>query len=145
MQYNENLQEANRIMAESEEIQIDDYVSRMGWKMRKTPTGLRYWIYELGEGRKTEKLTIVRFNSRVELINGFVCYDSKLEGYEEIQLGRSSAPGGLEEGLAMMRVGDKAKLILPSHMAFGLLGDQNKIPTKAILIYDIEILEVRNN
>ena len=63
MQYNENLQEANRIMAESEEIQIDDYVSRIGWKMRKTPTGLRYWIYELGEGRKTEELTSRLYDS----------------------------------------------------------------------------------
>jgi FKBP-type peptidyl-prolyl cis-trans isomerase FkpA len=144
-QYNENLQEANKIMAGSEEIQIDDYVARMGWKMSKTPTGLRYWIYEAGNGKEVVELSIVRFNSRVELINGFVCYDSKHEGYEEIQLGRSTAPGGLEEGLALLREGDKAKLILPSHMAFGLLGDQNKIPTKAILIYDIEILSVRNN
>ncbi len=144
-QYNDNLQEANKIMAGSEEIQIDDYVSRMGWRMSKTSTGLRYWIYQPGYGEKVVNMSIVRFNSRVELINGYVCYDSAIDGFEEIQLGRSTAPGGLEEGLALLREGDKAKLILPSHMAFGLLGDQNKIPTKAILIYDIEILEVRTN
>ncbi len=141
--YDQNLQEANRLMANSEDDQIDDYVMRMGWKMSKTGTGLRYWIYEEGEGKKVEKMSIVRFNFKTELINGFVCYDSKEDGYQEIQLGKSTAPGGLEEGLAMMKEGDRAKFILPSHLAYGLLGDQDKIPTKAILIYDIEVLQVR--
>jgi FKBP-type peptidyl-prolyl cis-trans isomerase len=116
----------------------------MGWKMSTSPTGLRYWIYKDGDGNQAQKMSVVRFNFKVELINGFVCYDSTVDGYQEIQLGRSTAPGGLEEGLAMMREGDRAKLILPSHLAFGLLGDQNKIPTRAILIYDVEILQVRN-
>ena len=41
-----------------------------------------------------------------------------------------------------MKEGDKAKLILPSHLAYGLIGDQNKIPQKATIIYDIELLEL---
>lgn len=142
--YDENLKEANRLMARSEDDEIDDYIFRMGWKMTKSPTGLRYWIYKQGEGKKAEKLSIVRFNFKVELVNGFVCYDSEHDGYQEIQLGRSTAPGGLEEALSMMREGDRARLILPSHLAFGLLGDQDKIPSRAILIYDVEIIQVRN-
>jgi len=142
--FDENLKEVNRLMANSEDDQIDDYVVRMGWKMSKSPTGLRYWIYKSGTGLKAEPLSFVRFNFKVELINGFICYDSAVDGFQEIQLGKSTAPGGLEEGLSMMKVGDKAKLILPSHLAFGLLGDQDKIPTRAILIYDIEILQIRN-
>jgi len=39
-----------------------------------------------------------------------------------------------------MRQGDRAKLIVPSHLAFGLLGDLKKIPAGATLVYDIEIL-----
>ena len=142
-QYEENLQEANKLLARSEDDQINDFVMRMGWKMDKTKTGLRYWIYKPGEGKKVHKNAIVRFNFKVELINGFVCYNSDNDGFQEIQLGRSTAPGGLEEGLALLGEGDKAKLILPSHLAYGLLGDQDKIPTRAILIYDIEVLQVR--
>lgn len=143
-EYDENLMEANRMMTRSEDDQIQDFVHRMGWKMSTSPSGLRYWIYKTGDGNPVEKLSIVRFNFKVELINGFLCYDSEVDGYQEIQLGRSTAPGGLEEGLAMMKEGDRAKLILPSHLAFGLLGDQDKIPTRAILIYDVEVLQVRN-
>jgi FKBP-type peptidyl-prolyl cis-trans isomerase FkpA len=142
-QFDENLKEANRLMARSEDGQIEDYIERYGWKMSKSPSGLRYWIYSNGEGKKADQLSIVRFLCKTELINGFVCYDSEVDGYQEIQLGKSTLPGGLEEGLAMMREGDKAKFILPSHLAFGLLGDQDKIPSKAILIYDVELLQVR--
>lgn len=142
-EYDENLENANKMMTFSEDEQIDDYIARHSWDMQKTGTGLRYWIYSKGDGPMAKEMTIVRFNFKVELINGFVCYDSKTDGYQEIQLGHSNAPGGLEEGLALMSQGDKAKLILPSHLAYGLLGDQDKIPTRAILIYDVEILEVR--
>ena len=144
VQYEKNLQEANKLIIHSEDMQIDDYISRKGWKMSKSPTGLRYWIYKEGDGEKATKHSIIRFNFKVELINGFVCYDSEHDGFQEIQLGKSVAPSGLEEGLAMMKEGDKAKLILPSHLAYGLLGDQDKIPTKAILIYYIHLLQIRD-
>jgi len=139
--YEENLERVNFLMTNSEETQINDYIERKGWNMLKTGTGLRYWIYKKGFGDKIEKMSIVKFDFKVELINGYVCYDSKDNGSKEIQIGHSDLPVGLEEGLMMMRVGDRAKLILPSHLAYGLLGDKNKIPHRAILIYDIEILE----
>ena len=41
-----------------------------------------------------------------------------------------------------MKVGDKAKFIIPSHLAFGLLGDENKIPKRATLVYDVELIDV---
>lgn len=143
-QFDENLKEANRLLTRSEDDQINDYIMMKGWNMSKTKTGLRYLIYIQGNGIKAENLSIVRFSFRTELINGYVCYDSKTDGYQEIQLGKSAMPGGLEEGLSMMREGDRARFILPSHLAFGLLGDQDKIPAKAILIYDVELLQVRN-
>jgi FKBP-type peptidyl-prolyl cis-trans isomerase len=42
-----------------------------------------------------------------------------------------------------MHVGDRAKFIVPSHLAFGLLGDQNKIPQHATLVYDIELVKIK--
>jgi len=140
----ENLAKTNQILAVSEDDQIYDLIRRRGWKMEKTGTGLRYNIYEKTNGPKSEKFSIIRFNMKVELINGFVCYDSKEEGYYEIQIGKSTAPNGLEEGLLMMREGEKALFILPSHLAFGLLGDQDKIPSRSILLYNVEVLQIRN-
>ena len=41
-----------------------------------------------------------------------------------------------------MREGDKAKAIIPSHLAYGFIGDEKQIPKRATLIYDIEVLNV---
>lgn len=142
-QYKDELIEVNKILNISEEMQINDYIERKGWKMNSTKTGLRYWIYKKGNGRKVQMMSIVRYRSKVELINGYVCYMHKEDEFDEIQIGRSTAPSGLEQGLLLLHEGDKAKLIVPSYLAYGLLGDQNKIPRRATLIYDIEVLSVR--
>jgi len=42
-----------------------------------------------------------------------------------------------------MRVGDRAKFIIPSHLAFGLIGDQKKIRHKATLVYDLEFVSMK--
>jgi FKBP-type peptidyl-prolyl cis-trans isomerase len=42
-----------------------------------------------------------------------------------------------------MNVGDRAKFIVPSHLAFGLLGDQKMIPPQATLVYDVELINLK--
>ena len=49
----------------------------------------------------------------------------------------------LEEGILLLKEGDRAKFIIPSHLAFGLLGDMKKIPAKAVLVYDIELIKIK--
>jgi FKBP-type peptidyl-prolyl cis-trans isomerase len=41
--------------------------------------------------------------------------------------------------------GGKAKFILPSHLAYGLTGDQDKIPPQSPVVYDIELIEIEKN
>ena len=50
---------------------------------------------------------------------------------------------GLEEGILLMKTGGKAKFILPPHLAYGLPGDGKKIPARAILVYDVELLSIQ--
>ena len=42
-----------------------------------------------------------------------------------------------------MSIGDQAKLILPSHLAHGLLGDLDKIPPQSILLIDIQLNTIK--
>ena len=42
----------------------------------------------------------------------------------------------------MLKKGSKARFILPPHLAHGLIGDENRIPARAIIIYDIEVLSI---
>jgi FKBP-type peptidyl-prolyl cis-trans isomerase len=138
--YKESLMKVNKNLVKTEEQKIEDFIHRYKWQMKKTGTGLRYMIYHEGNGVKTEKDNIVVISFTVSLLNGDVCYTSKEEGLNEFKIGKGGVVSGLEEGILLMKKGDRAKFIIPSHLAFGLLGDMNKIPAKAVLVYDVELL-----
>ena len=139
--YEKPLENANKHLVKTENEQIEDYISRYNWKMQETGTGLRYLIYKKGDGENAEKGKVVKINFAVNLINGKKCYSSVEDGPKEFVLGKSDEINGLHEGILLMKKGDKAKFIIPSHLAFGLLGDNDKIPMRATLIYDVELLE----
>ena len=50
---------------------------------------------------------------------------------------------GIEEAVLFLRKGDKAHIIIPSHLAFGLLGDQKMIPSRSALIYEVNIINLK--
>jgi FKBP-type peptidyl-prolyl cis-trans isomerase FkpA len=133
----------NRAVVLTEDQQIDDFVKRYDWKMTKTGTGLRYMIFVKGRGEKPVKgkVAVIRYSLR--LLTGELCYSSDTQGLKEFRIGYGSVEAGVEEGILLMRVGDRAKIIVPSHLAFGLLGDQNKIPRNATLVYDIELVKLK--
>ena len=138
------LEDANKYMVNTEDEQIADFIQRYHWNMTKTGTGLRYFIYKNGNGKKAELGSKVKISYEVHLINGNVIYSSKETGPKEFEIGKSNAESGLEEGIMFMHVGDRAKLIIPSHLAYGLHGDENKVPKRATLVYDLELLSVTN-
>jgi FKBP-type peptidyl-prolyl cis-trans isomerase len=49
----------------------------------------------------------------------------------------------LEEAVLKLKNNSEAILILPSHLAHGLLGDGNKITPKAILVYKIKVIDIK--
>ena len=140
----ETLLRVNKQLVENEDETIEDFIRRYKWKMNKTGTGLRYWIYKTGKGKKAENNKVAKFNYTVKLLTGDVIYSSEISGPKEFLISRGGVESGIEEGILFLRVGDKAKFIIPSHLAFGLQGDQNKIPAKASLVYDIELLEIND-
>jgi FKBP-type peptidyl-prolyl cis-trans isomerase len=52
---------------------------------------------------------------------------------------------GLEEGILLLQEGDKARFIMPPHLAHGLIGDRDKIPARATIIYDLELVSLSDN
>ncbi|HLN53521.1 MAG TPA: FKBP-type peptidyl-prolyl cis-trans isomerase [Lentimicrobium sp.] len=139
----EPLIKANKKAVTVEDEQIDDYIRRHQWQMNETGSGLRYAIYKKGSGPKAEQGKIAVMNYSVELITGEEIYSSKESGAKEFLIGKGGVESGLEEGILLLRVGDRAKFIIPSHLGFGLIGDQNKVPPKSTLIYDIELIQLK--
>ena len=131
----------NHQVVRSENDEIEDYINRHHWKMIQTPTGLRYMIYERGNGKKIRKGGEVRMKYKLSLLDGNILYQSDSLGIKVIYPGTSEEETGLQEALLFMQEGDHAKLVIPFHLAYGLLGDLKKIPAGATLVYDIEILD----
>jgi FKBP-type peptidyl-prolyl cis-trans isomerase len=132
----------NKEAVRKERIQIDDFIRRYEWKMITTETGVSYWIYEKGNGAKTEKGNIVVLDYTITFLNGDTVYTSNIDGNKEFQLGKSNEVSGLEEALLVMHQGDKAKVIVPSFRAYGITGDFNKIAMRNTLVYDIYITKI---
>ena len=137
------METVNKQLVKTEDEEINEFVSRYGWKMTTTGSGLRYDIYKHGNGAKPVFGNNVKLNYEVRLINGDLCYDSKDDKPLEFTIGKSNVEQGLQEGILLMRVGDRAKLIIPSHLAYGLHGDEDKIPKRATLVYDVELLDMK--
>jgi len=137
------LQYANKKLVKTEEEQINDIINRYGWKMEETGTGLKYMIYKKTKGNKPKKGEIAIINYVVKLITGDLCYSSKEDGPLEILIGKNTEISGLEEAVLLLHEGEKAKLIVHSHLAYGLLGNEKKIPKRATLIYDIELIKIK--
>jgi len=133
----------NKGILKTEDREIDDFILRYHWSMTKSPTGLRYMIYKQGSGKKSARGKVATLQYTVRLLNGNLCYSSAADGPKIFKIGHGGVETGLEEGILLLKVGDRAKFILPSHLAFGLLGDQQRIPQNATLVYDVELVEIK--
>jgi FKBP-type peptidyl-prolyl cis-trans isomerase len=60
-------------------------------------------------------------------------------GPKVFRVEKSEAESGLHEAVQLLHQGDSARLVLPPHLGFGMVGDGNKIPPRAILVYMIKI------
>ena len=141
-QLQEDLLQANKNALALESKQIDQYVTEKKLDVIKTKTGLRYQIYNNIEGDTItlNQKAVVKYT--VTLLDGTECYSTKDE-VEEFTVGKDYVESGLHEGIQEMSIGDKAIIIIPSHLAHGLAGDMKKIPFRSTIVYDIELVAIK--
>lgn len=141
----ESLYKINKNTIRNEDQEINDYIKRHYYQnMKKSGTGLRYMIYEKGKGRKkVENNAVVKINYTVGFLNGNACYSSSIDGPLIFQIGKAQVESGLEEGVKMLKEGDKAIFIIPYMMAYGMIGDGDRIPAGATLVYNVELIEIK--
>lgn len=140
----EALVKVNRKYIDVENQQIDDFMGRRNWTgFTKTKSGLRYYIYQKGIGKTPVKGSLVGMEYTISDIKGNVLYNSKELDNKVFQVDKNEEPAGLNEFIQLIKLGAKAKVIVPSYLAYGLLGDENKIGQKVTLIYDIYLVEVK--
>jgi FKBP-type peptidyl-prolyl cis-trans isomerase FkpA len=143
-QYNKSLETANKYLTTLDAERIENYYKRRNWEMKVTETGMWYQIYQKGNGSKAKEGQIAVLNYRISLLDGTLCYSSDSTGAKEFAIGHGGVESGLEEGILLLRIGDKARFILPPYKAHGLIGDMDKIPARSIIIYELELLDLKN-
>ena len=72
-------------------------------------------------------------------------FDSSLDRNDPFSftLGVGQVIKGWDEGLQLLQVGDKARLVIPSHLGYGSQGAGGVIPPDATLIFDVELMDVK--
>ena len=141
----ESLVNINKYLIKKDQEAIENYIKRHKWKMELTETGLWYMIYRKGNGKKAENGKFATISYEISLLDGSICYSSDSLSSKTFLIGQGGVESGLEEGILLMREGDRAKLILPPHLAHGLLGDEDKIPPRSTIIYDIDLLKISDS
>jgi FKBP-type peptidyl-prolyl cis-trans isomerase len=109
-----------------------------------TASGLRYIVVQKGNGTQAENGKTVDVHYTGYLMDGRT-FDSSIERGEPISfpLGQNMVIKGWEEGIALMKVGEKMRLIIPSELGYGDRGAGGVIPPNATLIFDVELVNVK--
>ena len=137
IQINKDMLDVNRDI-------VEKYIARHNWEMTETESGLLYMIYAKTNDTEVKSGDIVEFSFKTSLLNGDVLYDSDATGNRKMTIDRNQEESGLNEGLKLMKKGEKAYFILQPHLAFGVAGDSYKIPPYSVLVYDIEVVDIKS-
>lgn len=110
----------------------------------ETQSGLRYKIIQKGDGVKAKAGQTVSVHYEGSLPSGQV-FDSSYKRNQPIdfQLGIGQVIPGWDEGIALLQVGDKARFVIPSNLAYGSAGAGGVIPPDATLLFDVELMDVK--
>ena len=136
----EEMADLNRYLIQKDRERIENYIERKDLKMTESTSGFWYLIKSEGKGNYFTDNDKIIMEYECSLLDGTSCYSSKDLGPKEIILGRTEIEPGLSKALRMLKPGAEAIFILPPFLAYGLKGDGEKIPSRAIIIYNINIL-----
>ncbi|MFP4555602.1 MAG: FKBP-type peptidyl-prolyl cis-trans isomerase [Bacteroidales bacterium] len=138
-----NMEKINKVLVDKDKEKIEAYIERRKINgMKENNSGLYYLIWGESKGPKVKTGNIVILDFNVSLLDGTLCYSSKDSEPKKFQVGQGGVESGLEMAVLLMHKGEKGKFIMPPHLGHGLLGDNEKIPPLATLVYDVEILDV---
>ncbi|ETN95199.1 Peptidyl-prolyl cis-trans isomerase (rotamase)-cyclophilin family [Zhouia amylolytica] len=128
----------------AEKAQKEEELEKVSAGFDKTASGLRYKIIEKGNGPKAEKGQTVSVHYEGALTNGQV-FDSSFKRKQPIDftLGVGQVIPGWDEGIGLLNVGDKARFVIPSELAYGSRGAGGVIPPDAVLVFDVKLVDAK--
>lgn len=127
---------------------LQDYFTANNLKPTKTASGLYYLIEKEGTGNTAQKGQTVTVNYTGKLLNG-TAFDSNTDPAFQhvepltVQVGAGQVIPGWEEGMMLLKKGSKAKLFIPSPLAYGPQERGEKLPANSVLVFDIDVTDIK--
>lgn len=133
---------------ETDEQLLQEYFAQNGLKPVKTASGLYYQIEREGTGNTAQPGQQVTVNYTGRTLDGNV-FDSNVDPkFNHVEpfifpLGQGAVIPGWDEGVALLKKGSKAKLFIPSPLAYGPQSPGPEIPANSILVFDVEVTDIK--
>jgi peptidylprolyl isomerase len=111
---------------------------------KKLASGLVYLTEKPGDGPQVKpgQTATIRYVGRLQ--DGTKFYDTADEGgTKDLAVGKGAGMKGLHEGVSGMKVGERRKLIVPGHEAYGAEGVKGVVPPNADIVLDVELVGVK--
>jgi peptidylprolyl isomerase len=111
--------------------------------LQTTPSGLKYKILKEGTGKTPQRGQTATVHYTGSLENG-TKFDSSRDRHSpfQFQVGVGQVIKGWDEGLMLMKEGERRLLVIPPELGYGAQGVGGVIPPNATLIFDVELLKV---
>ena len=115
-------------------------------EMQSTPSGLYYKITKATNGAAPQRGDEVAVHYAGKLVDGSE-FDSSFKRNQpiDIPIGVGQVIKGWDEGIMLLKEGETATLLIPSELGYGSAGAGGVIPPNAWLIFDVELVSVKNN
>jgi FKBP-type peptidyl-prolyl cis-trans isomerase FkpA len=140
---NKLAQARSNAAADKEKVAGREYAEKAAKESgaEKLPDGLVFKTLKKGDGPQPQATDKVKVNYEGRLTNGTV-FDSSYKRGQPAEFGLNQVIKCWTEGVQKMHVGEKARLICPSDIAYGDRGHPPTIPGGATLVFDVELLGI---
>lgn len=129
---------------EREKRDIVNYLRRHDLPVANTATGVHVVLLRDLPGDTIRPQQWAAVNYRSELLDGTLVHASEPGRPEAFLVEMDEVESGLHEGIQHLSPGDSAVIVIPSHRAYGLIGDLDRIPMRATVVYHIGLVDIRN-
>lgn len=136
-----NFKDKKEILIKQRQLKEQQIIENLSKDFEVTPSGLRYKIINKGNGDSPTKGNKVKVHYKGMLIDETV-FDSSYKRNQPIEfnVGIGQVIPGWDEGIMLLKKGEKAKFIIPSNLGYGEAGAGGVIPSNATLVFEVELL-----
>ncbi len=133
---------------EIDETMLKDYFAKNNIQATKTESGMYFKITKASEGKKPSVGESVTVNYTGKTMDGKTFDSNQDSNFHHVQpftfvIGKGQVIKGWDEGIALLKKGEKATLYIPSPLAYADRSPSPLIPANSILIFDVELNDIK--